>query len=127
MAEAFFKSFNKNIQTYSAGTIPSDKVHPLAIQVMKEIGIDISNNTPKPVDKYINMNFDYVITVCGEAKENCPIFYGNVKNRIHIGFDDPAKVNGDKNFILKEFRRIRDEIHNQLKLFYNNNIKKELN
>ena len=122
MAEGLLKSFDKNINVYSAGTKPGNKVHPLAIQVMKEIGIDISNSYPKSVNEFIDKNFDYVITVCGGAKETCPMFTGNVKHRSHIGFDDPAEVRVTDDYILTEFRRVRDEIKHDFERFYNNNL-----
>jgi len=119
MAEGFLKSFDKKLEVYSAGTEPSEKVHPKAVQVMKEVGIDISHNYPKSVDEFLNKVFDYVITVCGGANENCPTFTGKVKNRLHIGFDDPAEAIGTEEEILGEFIRIRDEIQHDFKLFYN--------
>ena len=120
MAEGFLKSFDKNMEVYSAGTEPSDKVHPKAVQVMKEVGIDLSENYPKSVDEFLHDTFDYVITVCGGAKESCPTFSGKVKNRIHIGFDDPADATGTEEEILSEFVRIRDEIQHDFKLFFDN-------
>jgi len=119
MAEGFLKSFDEKLDVYSAGTKPSDKVHPKAVQVMKEIEIDISENYPKSVDKFLNEAFDYVITVCGGANESCPTFAGTVKNRLHIGFDDPADATGTEEKILGEFIRIRDEIRHDFKLLYN--------
>ena len=119
MAEGFLKSFDKEWEVFSAGTEPSDKVHPKAIQVMKEIGIDLSDNYPKSVDKFLNNIFDYVITVCGGANESCPTFTGKVKNRLHIGFDDPAEATGTEKEILSEFIKIRDEIQHDFKLLYN--------
>jgi arsenate reductase len=119
MAEGFLKSFDKKLEVYSAGTEPSEKVHPKAVQVMKDVGIDISDNYPKSVDEFLNEVFDYVITVCGGANENCPTFTGKVKNRLHIGFDDPAEAIGTEEEILGEFIRIRDEIQHDFKLFYN--------
>ncbi len=118
MAEGFLKSFNKELEVFSAGTEPSNQVHPKAIQVMKEIGIDLSENYPKSVDKFLNKTFDYVITVCGGANESCPTFTGKVKNRLHIGFDDPADATGTEKEILNEFIRVRDEIQHDFKLLY---------
>lgn len=124
MAEGFLKSFDDVLEVYSAGTEPSEKVHPNAIQVMKEIGIDISKNYPKSVDEFLDKEFDYVITVCGGAKESCPAFSGKVKNRLHIGFDDPADATGTEEEILSEFISIRDEIETDFRDFYEkNNIK----
>ncbi len=122
MAEGFLKSFDKNLEVVSAGTEPSSAVHPKAIQVMQEIGIDISSGKPKPVTDFLDETFDYVITVCGGAKESCPVFHGEVKHRLHIGFDDPAEAMGTEEFILSEFRRIRDEIKQDFWKFYKKSI-----
>lgn len=110
MAEGFLKAFDASWQVHSAGTEPSGEVHPKAIKVMSELGVDLSQNYPKSVDGFLNQTFDYVITVCGGAKESCPVFTGNVKKNIHIGFDDPADAEGTEEAIFFEFRRIRDEI-----------------
>ncbi len=123
MAECFLKSFDQNLDVYSAGTVPSDRVHPKAIQVMHEVGIDISKNNPKNVSLFLNSTFDFLITVCEEAKESCPTFYGKVKKRLHMDFEDPAKATGSEEEILKTFRRIRDEIKREFREFY----KKEVN
>jgi arsenate reductase len=122
MAEGFLKAFDKNLDVVSAGTAPSGVVHPKAIQVMKEVGIDISAGKPKPVSDFINESFDFVITVCGGAKESCPVFTGKVKKRLHIGFDDPAEATGNEEFIFSEFRRIRDEIKRDFSIFYQDYI-----
>lgn len=126
IAEGFLKSFDNNLIVFSAGTNPAPEVNPFAIKVMKEIGIDISKNKPKHVEQFLNEDWDYVITVCDDANESCPIFPGLVKNRIHIGFEDPAKIVGEENHILKEFRRIRDQIKNHFFQFYNQEIKSKL-
>ncbi len=110
MAEGFLKSFDSELTVYSAGTVPSTEVNPNAIKAMKEIGIDISSGKPENVNKYLDKSFDYVITVCGDAKETCPVFIGNVKEQLHIGFEDPADATGTEEEILNEFRKIRDEI-----------------
>jgi len=122
MAEGFLKSFDGNLDVVSAGTEPSGEVHPLAIKVMQEEGIDLGRSKPKLVNEFLNHEFDYVISVCGGAKEACPMFTGKVKNRIHIGFDDPAEAVGTDEFILSEFRRIRDEIKRDFGEFYKNKI-----
>lgn len=119
MAEGFLKEFDNNMEIFSAGTKPSHEVHPKAIKVMDDIGIDLTEYKPESVDKYINQSFDYVITVCGSAKESCPTFIGDVKNRLHIGFNDPAEATGTEEEILDEFRRIRDKIENDFFDFYN--------
>ncbi len=125
MAETFLKSFDKNLEVYSAGTQPSKEVHPNTIKVMQELNFDLSSNRPKNVNKFIDTPFDYVITVCDGAKESCPVFSGNVKHRLHIGFDDPAEVKGTEQFVLSEFRRIRDEIKNRFHDFYLSKLKAE--
>jgi len=122
MAEWFLKSFNSKLNVYSAGTNPSSKVHPKAVQVMSELGIDICSGYPQNVREYINKSFDYVITVCGDAKETCPVFVGKVKHRLHIGFDDPADATGTEEEILSVFRRVRDEIKRDFTEFYKENI-----
>ena len=118
MAEGFLKSFSNSLYVYSAGTSPADEVHPKAIRVMAEAGIDIGSHKPKLVDEFLRESFDYVITVCGDAKENCPVFLGEVKKRLHMGFEDPAKAKGSEEKILQEFRRIRDEIKERFYSFY---------
>jgi len=122
MAEGFLKSFNKNLEVYSAGTEPAFEVHPKAIQVMAELDINLKANKPKSVNQFLKEEFDYVITVCGEANETCPTFIGNVKNRLHIGFDDPAEAKGNEEEIIFEFRKIRDEIKNEFYNFYLKNL-----
>ncbi len=123
MAEGFLKSFDKNLEVHSAGTKPSAQVHPKAIQVMKETGLDLSHNYPKNVDQFISQPFDYVITVCGHANENCPVFTGPVQHRLHIGFEDPAEAVGSEEEILAVFRRIRDEIKERFYEFYLKELK----
>ncbi|NIR52526.1 arsenate reductase ArsC [candidate division KSB1 bacterium] len=123
MAEGILKSLDSNLQVDSAGTQPADEVHPKAVQVMNEIGIDISQQKPKPVDGFLNQSLDYAITVCDHAKETCPVFTGDVRHRLHLGFDDPAQVSGTEDEILSEFRRIRDEIRNKFTRFYEQEIR----
>jgi arsenate reductase (thioredoxin) len=125
MAEGFLKSFDKNLEVFSAGTNPSLQVHPKALIVMNEAGIDMTKNFPKNVDRFIGQPFDYVITVCGNAKETCPAFLGTVKERLHIGFEDPAEAAGTEEEILNEFRKIRDEIKTGFYEFYINKIRGE--
>ena len=126
MAEGFLKSFDPQLEVYSAGTAPSERVHPKAVQVMAEAGIDISKGYPKKVDDFIDQAFDYVITVCDSAKETCPVFTGKVKHRLHIGFDDPAETTGSEEEVLAVFRRVRDEIKRDFSKFYTDHIKSEL-
>ncbi len=124
MAEGILKSFDSELEVYSAGVNPASVVQPNTFIVMQEMGIDISNNYPKDVKIFTNDTFDYVITVCDNAKETCPVFSGKVKNRLHIGFDDPYHAKGSAEEILNEYRRVRDEIREKFKNFYNNSILK---
>lgn len=123
MAEGFLKSLDKNLEVFSAGTKPADKVNPFAVKAMKEIGIDISDGIAEDVDKYINQSFDYVITVCDNAKETCPVFMGNVKHQLHIGFDDPADAMGTEEKIMPVYRRVRDEIRKEFQKLYEEKLK----
>jgi arsenate reductase len=123
MAEGFLKSFNENLEVYSAGTKPAEKVNPFAVKAMKEIGIDISNGVAEDVDKYLSQSFDYVITVCDNAKETCPVFMGDVKHRLHIGFDDPADAVGTEEAVMLVYRRVRDEIKKDFYEFYLKEVK----
>jgi len=118
MAQGFLRSFDKRIEVRSAGTFPAAKVNSNAVIVMKETRIDISKNSPKSVDEYLNEEWDYVITVCDDAKETCPVFSGKVKNRLHFGFEDPSFAIGSEEFILSEFRRIRDAIKSKFFNFF---------
>ena len=93
---------------------------------MAEVGIDISHHTSDQVDKYLNDEWDYVITVCGGANEVCPAFIGKVKKRLHIGFDDPSHAVGTPEFIESEFRRVRDEIHIEFRKFHEEEIKPKI-
>jgi arsenate reductase len=122
MAEGYLKSFDNNLEVYSAGTKPAAKANPFAIQVMKEVGIDISNGIPEDVEKYINQSFDYVITVCDNAKEVCPVFSGDVKHQLHMPFDDPADAVGTEEEVIPVYRRVRDEIKVRFQKFHNEEI-----
>ena len=122
MAEGFLKSFDPELKVLSAGTNASKQVHPKAIQVMKEVGIDLSKNYPKMVDKFLSESFDFVITVCDNAKETCPVFVGKVTNRLHMGFEDPADATDTEEEILSVFRKVRDEIKDEFYKFYNREL-----
>jgi arsenate reductase len=100
---------------FSAGTRPS-QVRPEAISAMRELGIDISGHRSKSVDEFFGQPFDYVITVCDNAKESCPVFPGKAK-RIHWSFEDPAAVQGSEDERLHAFRRIRDQIRERIETF----------
>jgi len=93
---------------------------------MKEVGVDISAHYPKLIDQYLNEEWDYVITVCDRANETCPVFISNVKQRLHIGFEDPSHVSGTEEYIWSEFRRVRDEIKVTFYKLYLENMKPQL-
>jgi arsenate reductase len=118
MAEAFLKSFDPNGEVFSAGTKPEAEVNPNSIIVMTELGLEIKACKPKSVDIFLNEEFDYVVTVCDKAKETCPVFLGKVKNRLHIGFDDPAAARGTEEEILNQYRLIRDQIEKRFRAFW---------
>ena len=126
MAHGFMESFDKDITIRSAGTEASGKLNVKAVKAMKEIGLDISHHTSDSVEKFLGEEWDYVITVCGGANEACPAFMGKVKNRIHIGFDDPSHAVGTEEFIWGEFQRIRDDIKSAFYKFYVEQIKPQL-
>jgi arsenate reductase (thioredoxin) len=122
MAHGFLESFDDHLIVRSAGTQPSGKLNEGAVAVMKEIGINISDHTSDPVEKYLNEEWDYVITVCGGANEDCPTFFGKVKHRMHMGFDDPSHITGTEDYKMLEFRRVRDEIKEGFYKFYTEQI-----
>lgn len=118
MAHGFLQSFNASLTVRSAGTEASGKLNEKAVRAMAEIGIDISHHTSDQVEKYLNEEWDYVITVCGGANEVCPAFLGKVQHRLHIGFDDPSHASGSEEHIWSEFIRVRDEIKEAFYKFY---------
>jgi arsenate reductase len=122
MAHGFLQSFSKDLIVRSAGTQPAKQVNQIAAKVMKELGIDIYTHTPQLVDKYINEEWDYVITVCDDANETCPAFMGKVKQRIHMGFEDPSHKTGTPEYVMSEYYRIRDMIKEQFHRFYLENL-----
>lgn len=116
MAEGLLRNdAGDRFDVYSAGTRPS-QVRPEAIAVMRELGIDISGQCSKSVDEFAGQAFDYVLTVCDNAKESCPIFPGGVA-MIHRSFDDPAALEGSEEERLGLFRRVRDELRDYLRSF----------
>lgn len=116
MGEALFRHYlGDRFEIHSAGTRPSS-VRPEAIAVMAELGIDISSHRSKPVDEFLGREFAYVVTVCDNARENCPYFPGNTR-RVHWSFEDPAAVEGDEAVRLAAFRRIRDQIKARVEEF----------
>ncbi len=118
MAEYFLKSFDTTLDVHSAGSNPEKRVNSRTITVMNEIGIDMSESKPKRVDIFTTEAFDYVITVCGNARESCPVFQGLVKNRLHMDFEDPAIATGTNDEVMAIYRNIRDQIKNQFYQFY---------
>lgn len=97
------------LEVHSAGSHPTGSVHPKAVAVLKEIGIDLSGHTSKPMNAFLDRDITTVITVCGAADQACPMFPGQV-NRHHWGFDDPAHATGSEEEIVEAFRRVRDQI-----------------
>ena len=118
MAEGVMRNLNPKLEVFSAGTRPEKQVNKYAIKVMSEIGIDISQHYPKLVDGFVSQPFDYVITVCDNAKETCPVFIGKVGKRVHIGFEDPADAKGSEEEIISVYRKIRDQIKKRFTKFY---------
>jgi arsenate reductase len=126
MAHGFLQSFDKRLEIFSAGTKPARKVNPLAVDVMKKAGIDISKHKPKSIDQYLADEWDYVITVCDQANEACPVFPGKVRNRLHMGFEDPSAAKGNYTEILNEFYRIRNDIRDEFYGLYETELRKKL-
>ena len=127
MAQGFLQAFDPRLEVFSAGTKIAKEVNPLALKVMAEAGIDLSSHVPKSAALYLNEEWEYVITVCGGAKESCPMFSGKVAHRLHMGFDDPSEAIGSPEFIYGEFLRIRDEIKERFYKFYLDELKPQLN
>jgi arsenate reductase len=123
MAEGFLRSFDAGLDVRSAGSRPADRVHPLAVRVMHEAGIDISAHSPRNVSEFLAEPFDYVITVCANAERECPAFLGEVKHRLHIGFPDPAEARGSDEQRLEIFRSCRDAIHARFRDFYEQHLR----
>lgn len=122
MAEGLFRhEAGDAFEVYSAGTKPS-VVRPEAIAVMREIGIDISGHRSKSVDEFIGERLDYVITVCDNAKESCPVFPG-ATIRLHWPFEDPAAVSGSEEERKAAFRKVRDQIHSRIMVFLGESTK----
>jgi len=124
MAEGLLRHDAGNVyEVFSAGTKPTG-VRPEAIAVMHEVGVDISDHRSKSVDEFAGQNFDYVITVCDNAKESCPVFAAKTK-RIHWSIEDPAAVQGCVEEKLTAFRRVRDELRGRLQAFTQGQLEKE--
>ena len=113
MAEGLINHYlGDRFQAFSAGT-EATRVNPLAAKVLSELGIDISSHHSKTLDQFSGQHFDHVITLCGDANEKCPLFFGGTQ-RQHIGFDDPSRLKGTEEEVLPEYRRVRDEILQKL-------------
>jgi len=118
MAEGILRSFDPELEIYSAGTRPEKEISPYAVNVMKEVGIDISGHYPKNVDLFTGETFDFVITVCDNARESCPIFAGKVGKQLHIGFSDPADAIGTEEEVLAVYRQVRNQIWSKFREFH---------
>ena len=113
MAEALVNhDLPERVKAFSAGTEPSS-VHPLAVGVMRELGIDISDQRSKGLEEFAGQKFDYVITLCSQTDESCPVFFGGT-HKIHMGFPDPAEASGSDEERLAAFRKVRDQIRVQV-------------
>ena len=121
MAEGIVNKYlGDKIEAFSAGITPTF-VHPRAIEAMKEIGITISGHRSKSMEEFAGQHFDYVITLCDTANEQCPLFFGGVK-KTHMGFDDPTAAKGSEEVIREVFRIVRDEIKTRLLEFFTNEL-----
>jgi arsenate reductase len=121
MAEGWMKYFFKNEAEVYSGGVEKHGVNPTAVKVMAEVGVDISSNTSDLVYDFLGIDFDFVLTVCENAKENCPVF-PNRAQKVHKSFEDPAKAKGTEEEILDKFRHIRDEIKKFCVDFSTNNL-----
>jgi arsenate reductase len=110
MAHGILQNLNADLYVHSAGTKPTVRVHPMAVEVMHDLGIDISHHVPMQVETYLKERWDYVITVCDCANETCPVFIGDVRHRLHIGFEDPARNYENQEEERQGFIKIRDKI-----------------
>ncbi|ALC18052.1 protein-tyrosine-phosphatase [Desulfuromonas soudanensis] len=121
MAEGLVNhDFAGRLEAFSAGTAPHG-LNPKAVAVMAEIGIDISGHSSDHLSKYQGERFDYVITLCGDANETCPLFFGGVQ-RIHMGFEDPPRFTGTEAEVMAVYARVRDEIRRQMREFFDREL-----
>ena len=117
MAEGWLRHLaGDRFEALSAGAKPTGYVHPLAIEVMAEVGVDILQHRSKSIDEFAGQPLDLLVTVCDNARESCPMYAG-AKRQVHWGFDDPAHATGTKPEQLAVFRRVRDEIRQRIELF----------
>lgn len=123
IAEGYLRHFaGDKAEVYSAG-IETHGVNPKAIEIMKRDGIDISGHTSNNIEEYINIGFDYVITVCDNAKESCP-YFPSVAVKLHYNFPDPAKATGTEEQVMEAFREVREMIKEYAQNFVNENLKR---
>ena len=114
MAEGWLRQMaGERFEVFSAGTHPAAAVHPLAVEAMREIGVDISGQRPKDVEQFVEQDFDLVVTLCDHARQSCPMFPGG-KRREHWGFEDPAAATGTEEERMAVHRRVRDGIRERL-------------
>jgi len=125
MAEALLKEMDRNLEVYAAGLHPDPQIDPGAIEVMKEIGIDISKNGPKGYQEFEGMEVDYLITLCEGTKDKIASINISARHKIHLGFEDPKKNGLSEDQMLRIYRHIRDEIRNELDYFYNRVLKND--
>jgi len=122
MAHGFLQALDNRLVVCSAGKQASGLLNEKAVTVMAEAGVPIGHHTSDQVDKYLSEDWDFVITVCGGANETCPAFHGTVNTRLHFGFDDPSHIVGSEDFVMMNFRMVRDEIQKKMLDFYNHYI-----
>jgi arsenate reductase len=122
MAQACLQHLDAGLYVRSAGTYPVRQTHPLAVQVMTEAGMPITDLRPHDVKDYVSEGWDYVITVCDHARETCPVFVGKVGQRIHISFPDPSLSQGPTEKRFAVFREVRDSILHSFTDFYHKHL-----
>ena len=118
MAEAFLQKLDKSLEVYSGGLHPDESTDPMAIEVMKEIGFDISTKKPRSYHEFDGMEFYYLITLCDGTKDKIDTVNIPAKHHIHLGFEDPRKAYCTEEQLIYLYRDIRDEIKNELEYFY---------
>ncbi|MGL4909073.1 MAG: arsenate reductase ArsC [Bacteroidales bacterium] len=122
MAHGFLQSFDRSLVVRSAGTKTTEKLNNKAVEVMAQIGMDISQHTPKSVQEYLSQDWDYLITLSNETNETCPTFASKIKHRLHFAFDDPSQATGTTEWLEREFCRVRDEIKHRFYELYRDDL-----
>ena len=125
MAHGFLQSFDKRLKVFSAGTEPAARVNPMAIDVMKRAGIDISGHSPAHVDKYLMRTGTMLLQCVTMQMKHVLCFPGKVRHRLHIGFDDPSELKGSYVEVLNEFYRVRNEIRDEFYKLYETELQKQ--